>query len=246
LHNNTTNSLFKKQESQTSASSPDPIPLVGRTSSTVVSSSSSASVANGSSIRHDRQEQHSCTEDLSAVGSEADSEGTKACRNEQFEGCINCVEGTLEALSPVSLKGIKENDVIRKHLVSYPSISLFPAEITKGVRSDDKKVDETSSNNSNDSDKPSIDNVKRPHDEQNYNLNGEQEEGQSRTAEKETATHDNRHQGERAERLMVNFRELLWYWREYYLRRGRDRLSIEFSSHIPFFQWNQLVGKQSY
>lgn len=47
----------------------------------------------------------------------------------------------------------------------------------------------------------------------------------------------------RSDRVMVNFRELLWYWREYYLRRGRDRLSIEFSSHIPFFQWNSLVGK---
>ena len=46
-----------------------------------------------------------------------------------------------------------------------------------------------------------------------------------------------------ADRVMVNFRELLWYWREYYLRRGRDRLSIEFSSHIPFIKWNALVGK---
>jgi hypothetical protein len=46
----------------------------------------------------------------------------------------------------------------------------------------------------------------------------------------------------RADRVMMNFRELLWYWREYYLRRGRDRLSIEFSSHIPFFQWSLLVG----
>lgn len=46
-----------------------------------------------------------------------------------------------------------------------------------------------------------------------------------------------------ADRVMVNFRELLWYWREYYLRRGRDLLSIEFSSHIPFIKWNALVGK---
>ncbi len=40
---------------------------------------------------------------------------------------------------------------------------------------------------------------------------------------------------------MRNFRELLWYWQEYYLRRGRDRLSIEFSSHIPFDFWYELV-----
>lgn len=40
-----------------------------------------------------------------------------------------------------------------------------------------------------------------------------------------------------------NFRELLWYWQEYYLRRGRDRLSIEFSSHIPFRYWQSVVGE---
>lgn len=43
--------------------------------------------------------------------------------------------------------------------------------------------------------------------------------------------------------VMINFRRLLWYWSEYYLRRGRDRLSVEFSSHIPFKHWNDLVGK---
>jgi hypothetical protein len=43
--------------------------------------------------------------------------------------------------------------------------------------------------------------------------------------------------------VMRNFRELLWYWQEYYLRRGRDRLSIEFSCHIPFSYWFEIVGK---
>jgi Trpc4-associated protein len=41
--------------------------------------------------------------------------------------------------------------------------------------------------------------------------------------------------------LMVNFRELLWFWKEYYQRRGRDRLSLEFSSRIPFCHWHALV-----
>jgi len=41
--------------------------------------------------------------------------------------------------------------------------------------------------------------------------------------------------------LMVNFRELLWFWREYYQRRGRDRLSLEFSSRIPYCYWYALV-----
>lgn len=43
--------------------------------------------------------------------------------------------------------------------------------------------------------------------------------------------------------VMRNFRELLWYWQEYYLRRGRDRLSIEFSSHVPFHVWMDIVGE---
>jgi hypothetical protein len=42
-----------------------------------------------------------------------------------------------------------------------------------------------------------------------------------------------------------NFRELLWYWSEYYLRRGRDRLSLEFSTHISFHEWHSVVGKQA-
>mgnify|MGYP003385499539 CR=1 FL=1 len=42
---------------------------------------------------------------------------------------------------------------------------------------------------------------------------------------------------------LLNFRELLWYWSEYYQRRGRDRLSLEFSSHIRFEEWHSLVGK---
>lgn len=43
--------------------------------------------------------------------------------------------------------------------------------------------------------------------------------------------------------VLINFRELLWYWSEYYLRRGRDRLSLEFSTHVPFRHWRTVVGK---
>jgi hypothetical protein len=49
------------------------------------------------------------------------------------------------------------------------------------------------------------------------------------------------HEGELI--VMRSLRELLWYWTEYYLRRGRDRLSIEFSSRISFRFWYDLVGK---
>ena len=42
--------------------------------------------------------------------------------------------------------------------------------------------------------------------------------------------------------VLINFRQLLWYWTEYYLRRGRDRLSLEFSSHIAFSSWRDIVG----
>jgi hypothetical protein len=45
-----------------------------------------------------------------------------------------------------------------------------------------------------------------------------------------------------ADKIMQNLRGLLWYWHEYYLRRGRDRLSVEFFAHIPFRYWMELVG----
>jgi Protein of unknown function (DUF3689) len=41
--------------------------------------------------------------------------------------------------------------------------------------------------------------------------------------------------------VMRNFREVLWFWFEYYTHRGRDRLSLEFSSHLRFQEWMQVV-----
>jgi len=43
--------------------------------------------------------------------------------------------------------------------------------------------------------------------------------------------------------ILYNFRELLWFWTEYYTHRGRDRLSLEFSSHVRFQEWNEVVSK---
>ena len=40
-----------------------------------------------------------------------------------------------------------------------------------------------------------------------------------------------------------NFRELLWFWQEYYQRRGRDRMSLEFCSEIPFHVLQSVVGR---
>ena len=42
--------------------------------------------------------------------------------------------------------------------------------------------------------------------------------------------------------VMRNFREVLWFWFEYYTHRGRDRLSLEFSSHLRFQEWMQVVN----
>jgi hypothetical protein len=42
--------------------------------------------------------------------------------------------------------------------------------------------------------------------------------------------------------VMRNFREVLWFWSEYYTHRGRDRLSLEFSSHLRFQEWNHVVS----
>ena len=42
--------------------------------------------------------------------------------------------------------------------------------------------------------------------------------------------------------VMQNFREVLWFWFEYYTHRGRDRLSLEFSSHLRFQEWIEVVS----
>ncbi|KAI2504529.1 hair follicle maturation [Fragilaria crotonensis] len=45
--------------------------------------------------------------------------------------------------------------------------------------------------------------------------------------------------------ILHNFRELLWFWSEYYTHRGRDRLSLEFSSHMRFEEWFTVVSTLS-
>lgn len=47
--------------------------------------------------------------------------------------------------------------------------------------------------------------------------------------------------GDRSD-VLRNFRELLWFWTEYYTHRGRDRLSLEFSSHLRFQEWKTVVS----
>jgi hypothetical protein len=42
--------------------------------------------------------------------------------------------------------------------------------------------------------------------------------------------------------ILQNFREVLWFWVEYYTHRGRDRLSLEFSSHLRFSEWMEVVS----
>ena len=41
--------------------------------------------------------------------------------------------------------------------------------------------------------------------------------------------------------ILVNFRQLLWFWNEYYSHRNKDRISLEFSSHLPFSEWWRVV-----
>lgn len=47
--------------------------------------------------------------------------------------------------------------------------------------------------------------------------------------------------GDRSD-VVRNFREVLWFWNEYYTHRGRDRLSLEFSSHLRFQEWYHVVS----
>lgn len=44
------------------------------------------------------------------------------------------------------------------------------------------------------------------------------------------------------EAALRGFRRLLWFWSEYYLRGGRDRLSLEFSTHVKFWAWKRVIG----
>jgi len=60
---------------------------------------------------------------------------------------------------------------------------------------------------------------------------------QLRTMNEEATTSDE--PGEK--RILTKFRELLWFWSEYYTHRGRDRLSLEFSSHLRFREWKHVV-----
>lgn len=44
-----------------------------------------------------------------------------------------------------------------------------------------------------------------------------------------------------SKRQIGKLRELLWFWTAYYAFRGRDRLSLEFSSHVRFEEWSNVV-----
>ncbi len=41
--------------------------------------------------------------------------------------------------------------------------------------------------------------------------------------------------------ILKGFCALLFFWREYYGKRGRDRINLEFSSHVPFCEWLAVV-----
>ncbi|CAM9548716.1 unnamed protein product, partial [Sphacelaria rigidula] len=41
--------------------------------------------------------------------------------------------------------------------------------------------------------------------------------------------------------VLQGFRRLLWFWGEYYMRGGRDRLSLEFSTHVKFWAWKRVI-----
>jgi len=43
--------------------------------------------------------------------------------------------------------------------------------------------------------------------------------------------------------FMRNFRALLFFWQVYYCPRGRDRYSLEFSTHLPFAVWKEVVDR---
>jgi len=55
------------------------------------------------------------------------------------------------------------------------------------------------------------------------------------------ATEANTTNNSKPPNILQNFREVLWFWVEYYTHRGRDRLSLEFSSRLRFHEWMEVV-----
>jgi Protein of unknown function (DUF3689) len=47
--------------------------------------------------------------------------------------------------------------------------------------------------------------------------------------------------GTACHQILYNFREVLWFWVEYYTHRGRDRLSLEYSSRLRYDDWISVV-----
>jgi Trpc4-associated protein len=55
--------------------------------------------------------------------------------------------------------------------------------------------------------------------------------------EEEKAYEQNLGQAALPSSISSNFQKLLWFWHEYYLLRGKDCMSLEFTSQIPFSEW---------
>ncbi len=56
-----------------------------------------------------------------------------------------------------------------------------------------------------------------------------------------TSTIENIRASPRGDYTLKGFCALLFFWREYYGKRGRDRINLEFSSHVPFCEWLEVV-----
>lgn len=78
--------------------------------------------------------------------------------------------------------------------------------------------------------------------------NTSRESGTSSTAAHEVSEGDDGAGGDAVdtppadgETVLQGFRRLLWFWEEYYMRGGRDRLSLEFSTHVKFWAWKRVI-----
>jgi hypothetical protein len=148
--------------------------------------------------------------------------------------CVNC-DGEIESESINSNKykeSVDKNENVK---------SAFSNSSSMEMKSDLGGNDIDNDNEENDYDIYDEDD-KFPASKIKFRTNSEYIKGKGKNSVEKSLSSSEEYDA-KAQRVMVNFRELLWYWREYYLRRGRDRLSIEFSSHIHFYHWNLLVDK---
>ena len=116
-----------------------------------------------------------------------------------------------------------------RQLPAGRGISKGETEILSGLGMDTEEL-LTENNDSEDLRQPSpLDLSRNRHHHHHHRFPSDPDEDGRETLPQDGAT------------VLRGFRRLLWFWSEYYLRGGRDRLSLEFSTHVKFWAWKRVI-----